>query len=309
MSELWQGLLGFLADILLQLHDITEPLFGAYAWGWAIILLTLAVRTLMIPLAIQQTKSTRAMQGLQPEIKKIQSKYKTDRSLMREDPDKFREMRTKQQEELQRLYKEKGVNPAASCLPLVLQMPIAIALFNVLRSEAAFENSIWYLINPLSAGATNGAGIGAWLLIVLMGLTTFVSQRQLMASNPSLANQPQQRVMLYAMPAMLTFFGLNIPAGVLIYWVTTNVWQTIQQLIMFRTVPAAETALPPDTSGNGASKTPRGPNPAGKGAPTPKRDDVRRQRAAGNGSGAKANPSKQSGKGKGSTAASKQRRP
>jgi YidC/Oxa1 family membrane protein insertase len=308
MSELWQGLLGFLADVLLQLHDVTAPLFGAYAWGWAIILLTIMVRTLMLPLAIQQTRSARAMQGLQPEIKKIQQRYKTDRSLMRSDPEKFREMRTKQQEELQRLYKDKGVNPAASCLPLLLQMPVAIALFNVLRDEAAFRESIWYLIDPLSETATTGAGIGAWLLLALMGLTTFVSQKQLMSSNPTMADQPQQRVLLYAMPAMLTVFGINIPAGVLIYWVTTNLWTTVQQRIMFRPVApevTAETAKPAERQREGEQQP--GPKKASapKGVPTPKRDDVRRERAAGNG---KASTSKaRSGKGKGSTAASKRR--
>lgn len=314
MSELWQGLLGFFADILLQLHDVTEPLFGGYAWGWAIILLTLLVRTLLLPLAVVQTRSTRAMQGLQPEIKRIQQKYKPDRTLMRSDPEKFREQRSKQSEELQKLYKERGVNPAAGCLPILLQMPVAIALFNVLRAEPAFENSFWYLINPLSEAATTGAGIGAWLLLALMGLTTWVSQRQLMASNPMLADQPQQRVMLYAMPAMLTVFGINIPAGVLIYWVTTNVWTMVQQRIMFRP-PVTEDA--PVAAGKAQERQraveqaarPKNAS-APKGVPTPKRDDVRRERSTGNGSGAKSNTQKArpaKGKGKGSTAASKRR--
>lgn len=316
MSELWQGLVGGLADILVALHDVTEPLFGIYAWGWAIILLTLVVRIILLPLAIKQTISMRATQALAPEMTKLREKYKVDRGLMRTDPEKARELRLKQNEELQKLYKERGVNPAAGCLPLVAQMPVFFALFSVLRDSShveELENAVWYLIDPLSAGATSGAGIGAWLLIALMGATTFISQRQMMASNPALSNQPQQRILLYAMPVMLTVFGLNFPAGVLLYWVTTNLWTMAQQRVMFRTVgqrhstPVTTMAdtkgLPQDNGdGDGRAKDPSAP----KGTPTPKRDTARRDRVAENGkaAGGRARP----GKGSGSSASRRQRR-
>jgi YidC/Oxa1 family membrane protein insertase len=299
MFELWQGLLGGLAAILEFFHDLTVPIAGVFAWGWAIILLTLTVRVLLLPLAIKQTQSMRAMQALSPEVKKIQSKYKADRSLMRSDPEKFRELRGKQQEELTSLYRERGVNPAAGCLPLIAQMPVFFALFTVLRDSSIvpeLAGARFYLIDPLSVSATQGAGIGAFLLIALMGVTTFVSQRQMMASNPAMANQPQQRIMLYAMPVLLTVFGINFPAGVLLYWVTTNLWTMGQQYVMFRRVgetapgTAASATSQPTSKKDGvdtkkavledSGATGQKPASAPKGAPTPKRSDARKKGTA-----------------------------
>jgi YidC/Oxa1 family membrane protein insertase len=318
MSELWQGLVRGLADILYALHDVTEPLFGPFAWGWAIILLTLVVRIFLLPLAIKQTSSMRATQALQPEMTKIRNKYKADRGLMRSDPQRFQEMRQKQNEEVQKLYRERGVNPAASCLPLVAQMPIFLALFTVLNRPQyvpELQDAVWYLIDPLSLTATSGAGIGAWVLIALMGATTFVSQRQMMASNPAMADQPQQRMLLYAMPVLLTVFGINFPAGVLLYWVTTNLWTMGQQRIMFRMAGRREQAAAstePQTaskaveSKSGESKAKDASAP--KGAPTPKRDAARRERAAGNGkAGGGGQTRTRKGKG-GSSASARQRR-
>jgi YidC/Oxa1 family membrane protein insertase len=317
MSELWQALVGGLADILVALHDFTAPVFGAYAWGWAIILLTLVVRIILLPLAIKQTTSMRATQALQPEMTRIRNKYKADRGMMRSDPQRYQELRQKQTEEMQKLYRERGINPAAGCLPLIAQMPVFFALFTVLRDSRyvpPLEDAVWYLIEPLSAGATTGAGIGAWVLIALMGATTFVSQRQMMASNPAMADQPQQRILLYAMPVMLTVFGINFPAGVLLYWVTTNLWTMAQQRIMFRTLgrpkepvaaatnPKADGAATQQT--DGAAKDASAP----KGAPTPKRDAVRRERAAGSNGKASGGGKGRGGKDKGGSSASTRQR-
>jgi YidC/Oxa1 family membrane protein insertase len=316
MSELWQGLLGVLADVMIALHNLVEPASGAFAWGWAIILLTLVVRIVLLPLAITQTRSMRSMQGLQPEVKKIQAKYKADRGMMRSDPERFRELRQKQQEETQALYRERGVNPAAGCLPLIAQMPIFIALFTVLNRNTnlvpQLQEAPWYLIERLSLGATQGAGIGAWLLILLMGITTFVSQRQMQASNPALADNPQQRVMLYAMPVLLTVFGINFPAGVLLYWVTTNLWTMGQQRLMFRKPREdASAATSPDRkpAADQQGQQNKGRDASSpKGAPTPKRDAVRKERSAANKNSGRG--SSGSGKGKGgSTSSARQRRP
>ncbi len=330
MSELWQGVIGGFASLLTSLHDITEPLFGVFAWGWAIILLTLLVRIVLLPLAIKQTTSMRAMQGLQPEVKRIQAKYKVDRGLIRSDPDKYKEQRAKQQEEMQALYKERGVNPAAGCLPLVAQMPVFFALFSVLNGEGryvpALQEAGFYFINALSLGAPQGAGWGAYVLIAIMGLTTFFSQRQMMKSNPAVADQPQQKIMLYAMPVMLTVFGINFPAGVLLYWVTTNLWTMGQQYVMFRklgpsSVPAGAPATAASlTNGksrkpaqqaaaleaNGKAKDPTAP----KGAPTPKRADARKGKAPGpQGSGTGRGGNGRESKGRGSSAASAKQKP
>jgi YidC/Oxa1 family membrane protein insertase len=236
--SLFNSLVDGLGSILFFFHDLTESFAGAHSWGWSIILLTITVRVFLLPLAIKQTNSMRAMQGLQPEIKKIQSKYKTDREMMKKNPEKYRERRQKQQEEMMALYKEHGANPAAGCLPLLLQMPIFFALFRLLQDAdrvPELSGAPFYIIDNLSVQA-DPTNIGALLLIILMGASTFFSQRQMMASNPNSAQNQQQKIMLYVMPVMLLVFAFQMPVGVLLYWVTTNLWTMGQQYVMFRNI-------------------------------------------------------------------------
>ena len=239
MDALWNGLLDIIEFVLRFFHTATSPIFGdAVAWGWAIVLLTVAVRVVLLPLAVKQTRSQRAMQKLSPEMKKVQAKYKTDRSLMRSNPEKYKDQRQKQQEAMMALYKEHGVNPAAGCLPLVAQMPVFFALFSVLRDVERLpelRTASFYFVDNLAATPSQ-VGIGAWVLIVLMGLTTFYSSKQMMAANvvTSGPQAQQQKVMLYAMPVMLTVFAVNLYIGVLLYWITTNGWTIAQQYVMFR---------------------------------------------------------------------------
>jgi YidC/Oxa1 family membrane protein insertase len=240
---IWNAALDALGGLLEFFHDtfVGIPVFGAWAWAWAIMALTVVVRLVLLPLAVKQINSMRAMQQLQPEIKKIQKKYKTDRDQMRKNPEKFRQQRQKQQEEMMALYKQHNVNPAAGCLPLVLQIPVFIALFRLLFDPARvpeladaqflFVDSL--TSTPIQVGV---AGIGAWVLVVLMGATTYYSQRQMMANNPAASEQPHMKIMLYVMPVMLTVFAVNFPIGVVIYWVTTNLWTIAQQWFMFRNV-------------------------------------------------------------------------
>lgn len=287
MSDIWNALLEGLGSILQTFHTITSPIFGEQlAWGWAIILLTFFVRLLLVPLAIKQTRSMRAMQQLAPQIKKIQAKYKVDRSLMRTDPQRYREQRQKSQEETMKLYQEAGANPAAGCLPLLLQMPIFIALFNVLRtppeSVQALSNAPWYGIGaleqaPRAVGELPPAGIGAWILIVLMVVTAFWSQKQMMSRQVVTSDQmaQQQKILLYFMPAMLAFFSFNFPSGVLIYWVATNIWTMGQQWVIFRRVD--DTVEPPPNNdpqpvrapGSSAAKGKRPPAGGGPKGATP----------------------------------------
>src|SRR5690625_3594166 len=228
-----------MAAVLEFFHDFLAPLAGdANAWGWAIVLLTIVVRLLILPLAIKQTKSMRAMQELSPQLKKIQEKYKTDRSMMRTDPKKFQERRQKQQEEMMKLYQERGVNPAASCLPLLLQMPVFIALFWTLQGDAVTElaqGSFYFVAQDLTVLGRN-AGMGAIILIVFMAGTMFISQRQMMARNPAATQQPAQKVLLYVMPVMLGVFGFNMPVGVVLYWCISNLWTMGQQWYLFRDI-------------------------------------------------------------------------
>ena len=239
MSELWQGLIGALGTVLRLFHDTVAgvPLLEVAAWGWAIILLTAAVRLVLLPLAVKQTRSMRAMQSLQPEIKKLQSKYKTDRTMMKTDPEKYRERKAAQQQATMALYKEHGVNPAAGCLPLVAQMPIFFALFTLLRSDdyVAELGTATFYFTSLGESAL-AAGFGGIVLILAMAGTTYISQKQMMSHQPASAVQAQQKMMLYLMPVMLAAFSVNLPVGVLLYWATTNLWTMAQQYVMFRNV-------------------------------------------------------------------------
>jgi YidC/Oxa1 family membrane protein insertase len=243
---IWLQLLEALGSVLRFFHDITVGLFGGYSWTVAIVLLTVAVRVVMLPLAVRQFHSMQAMQNLRPQMKKIQQRYKADRGMMRTDPEKYRAQRQKQQEELMALYKEHNVNPASSCLPLIAQMPIFIALFSVLRSETVIPElvSAPFPINTTLQAGANEAGIIAIGMLVLMGITTFVQQKQMMSRNAAMATDDQQmqqqKMMLYIMPVMLTVLGFNLPVGVLVYWVTTNLWQMGQQWYMLRQMEHAE---------------------------------------------------------------------
>lgn len=243
--SIWTGLLEALGEVLRFFHDATTGLFGDYAWAVAIVLLTVLVRLAMMPLAIRQFRSMQAMQKLRPDMKKIQSKYKTDRGMMRTDPEKYRERRQKQQEELMALYQEHNVNPASSCLPLLVQAPILFGLFTVLRSPDVVPE----LVNaPFAFGATlqevvRSAGPLAYALLLAMGITMFVQQRQMMARNTTAAAADDQsaqiqKMMLYVMPVVLVVTGVNFPVGVVIYWATTNLWQVGQQWYIMREVAA-----------------------------------------------------------------------
>ncbi|MGH8907991.1 MAG: YidC/Oxa1 family membrane protein insertase [Egibacteraceae bacterium] len=248
MGTLWDGLVNSLASFLRLLESATDGVFGVFAWGWAIILLTFAVRLVLLPLAVKQTNSMRAMTRLAPEMKKIQAKYKVERSLMKTNPDKYRQRKQKQQEAVMALYKEHNVNPAASCLPLLLQMPILFALYQVLANRVPeFQTAPFYLITTLNSRAGEGltAGIGVFVLLIVMGVTQFITVKQTMSRQVSATPEQmqQQKIMLYAMPAMFTVFGFNLPAGVLLYWVAQNFWLMAQQYVMFRDVAPVTEAI------------------------------------------------------------------
>jgi YidC/Oxa1 family membrane protein insertase len=237
------------AWVLVQFHklwsQILPPESGA-AWTLSIVGLVVVIRIMLIPLFVKQIKAQRALQILQPEIKAIQQRYKDDRS--------------KQSEEMMKLYRENGTNPFSSCLPILLQMPIFFALFHVLSYGVQKQIPIGPMTQDLveqAAGATVfGAPISATflgsddprvkvvslILIILMSLTTFITQKQLLVkgisnagSNPFLQ---QQKILVYVFPLMFAVFGINFPIGVLVYWLTTNLWSMGQQYYVIRNNPA-----------------------------------------------------------------------
>jgi YidC/Oxa1 family membrane protein insertase len=244
-----------------MLTKIGLPATSGLTWALSIVGLVIVIRIVLIPLFVKQIKASRGMQLVQPEIKKIQAKYKgkTDQ-----------ESRQKMTQETMALYKETGTNPFASCLPVLLQAPIFFALFRVLNGIPKEGFSIGPLTNELREQANQATLFGAPIsqsflgselmatkiltvvLIILMSASTFTTQRQLMMKNmpASALDNPfaqQQKVLLYVLPLVFAVSGVNFPIGVLLYWLTTNVWSMGQQFYVIRRMPApgspAEKAL------------------------------------------------------------------
>jgi YidC/Oxa1 family membrane protein insertase len=242
--------------VIVQFHSVYGALFGpdtGWAWGLSIVSLVILIRICLIPLFVKQIKATRAMQTLQPEMKKIQERYKNDKQ--------------RQSEEMMKLYKDTGTNPLSSCLPILAQSPFFFALYHVLNSIAS--NDTIGVINtsllesaqkahivgaPLAVKFTDSASkveaLGASLtdvrvvtavMIVLMSASQFFTQRQLMTKNvDTTVKTPfmqQQKMLMYVFPIMFAVFGINFPVGVLVYWLTTNVWTMGQQMYVIHNNP------------------------------------------------------------------------
>ncbi|MFF7735289.1 MULTISPECIES: membrane protein insertase YidC [unclassified Streptomyces] len=242
--------------VIVQFHSVYGAIFGpdtGWAWGLSIVSLVILIRICLIPLFVKQIKSTRAMQTLQPEMKKIQERYKNDKQ--------------RQSEEMMKLYKETGTNPLSSCLPILAQSPFFFALYHVLNSIATGDTI--GVINqsllqsaqkahivgaPLAAKFTDSSSkveaLGASLtdvrvvtaiMIVLMSASQFFTQRQLMTKNvDTTVKTPfmqQQKMLMYVFPVMFAVFGINFPVGVLVYWLTTNVWTMGQQMYVIHNNP------------------------------------------------------------------------
>ncbi|MCW7941859.1 protein translocase component YidC [Streptomyces hygroscopicus] len=242
--------------VIVQFHMVYGAIFGAdtgWAWGLSIVSLVILIRICLIPLFVKQIKATRAMQTLQPEMKKIQERYKNDKQ--------------RQSEEMMKLYKESGTNPLSSCLPILAQSPFFFALYHVLNAIAT-SKTIGVLNEPLLASARKAhifgaplaakftdsadkvASLGASLtdvrvvtaiMIVLMSASQFYTQRQLMTKNvDTTVKTPfmqQQKMLMYVFPVMFAVFGINFPVGVLVYWLTTNVWTMGQQMYVIHNNP------------------------------------------------------------------------
>ena len=261
MGSFGNSVITFVGSVLTFLHDLIArvPFLEAAAWGWAIIVLTLLVRVLLLPLAIKQTRSMRAMQSLQPQMKELQKKYKVDRELMRKDPERYRAQKQKLNEEMMALYQREGANPLASCLPLLAQAPVFIALFWTLREFDPLRGQEFYFFTGVGEGGlemlVSQAGWPGWLLIVLMSGTMFWSMRQMNARNAAqMGDNPmaqQQKILLYVMPVFLAVISFQFPLGILLYWVTTNAWQVAQQAIILREIERGDAARG-ETSQDGA---------------------------------------------------------
>ncbi|MER0446935.1 membrane protein insertase YidC [Streptomyces sp. Edi4] len=242
--------------VIVQFHKLYGAIFGpdtGWAWGLSIVSLVVLIRICLIPLFVKQIKSTRNMQALQPKMKAIQERYKSDKQ--------------RQSEEMMKLYKETGTNPLSSCLPILAQSPFFFALYHVL-SGIANGKTIGVINQPLLESAQKahifGAplaakfmdsaskveGLGATLtdvrvitaiMIVMMSASQFFTQRQLMTKNVDLTVKTpfmqQQKMLMYVFPVMFAVMGINFPVGVLVYWLTTNVWTMGQQMYVINQNP------------------------------------------------------------------------
>jgi YidC/Oxa1 family membrane protein insertase len=224
-----------LADkVLVFFHDS-----AGLSWGGAIIALTVAMRTLLIPLTYKQLKGMRALQALQPQIKEIQAKYKNDKQRM--------------QQEMMRFYQENKVNPFASCIPLIAQLPVFITLFYVLQHDLRFDicgqtakvcsevppgnwGESFLFIPDLTAKATGGVLIALLLLYVgtqlISGLVMAVTADK------------SQRMLMFALPLIFVPFIISFPAGLILYWITTNIWTIGQQYTIQKLIPMPEAPTP-----------------------------------------------------------------
>jgi YidC/Oxa1 family membrane protein insertase len=246
-TQIWNVLLVWpIEGALLALTEFFSNAGLAGAAGLAIIVFTIAVRTLMLPLGMQQARSQRAMAALQPQLREIQKKYAGDR--------------TKQSQEQMRLYRESGVNPVAGCLPLVLQMPIWFALYSALIN---LGNNVESFQTPFLWIPNLAAPDPLYILPVLTGATQWVVQR--MSTMPSTDSQTQQmNRMMEFMPIMFFIFSLQVASGLALYWVISNVYSFFQQyfLVGWGNLPflgAKATPAEPGTGGNGAAvAAPRG---------------------------------------------------
>jgi YidC/Oxa1 family membrane protein insertase len=286
------GLLTPIEDVFTEILIWLHTAIGL-PWAWSIVALVVVVRILLVPVTVRQIHSMQNLQAHAPEMKEIQQRWKHDRQ--------------RQNEELMKFYRENKINPAASCLPIALQIPIFIALFYVLRG---FESEIlcqriegldtvaqcdsFLQSYPVSKLEFLGlvditeATIKGWgpLLIVIYAASQLSSSYFM-----STTMQKAQRILLLVLPILFIPFIINFPAGLMVYWLTTNLWTTGQGLITRRLMPRPDLSLkkssrmppkePPPDAGNDSKRKPAKP-PSTGGAVTagpPRR--VRRKRTGG----------------------------
>ncbi|TLS35132.1 YidC family membrane integrase SpoIIIJ [Pseudalkalibacillus caeni] len=189
------------------LTQVAEFFGGNY--GLAIIIVTLLIRTLLLPLMIKQTRSSKAMQALQPEMKKLREKYSS----------KDQETQQKLQKEMMELFQTHGVNPLAGCLPILVQMPILLGFYHsIMRTgEIASHNFLWFSLGEPDI-----------ILAVTAGVTTFIQQKIMMGGAEGAAANPQMKMMLYIMPVMIVVFAISFPAALSLYWVIGNLFMIVQ---------------------------------------------------------------------------------
>jgi YidC/Oxa1 family membrane protein insertase len=230
-----------LLETLLKWFHVTMGL----SWAWSIVALVVLVRLILVPVTVRQIHSMQNLQAHAPEMKEIQQRWKHDRQ--------------RQNEELMKFYRDNKINPAASCLPIVLQIPIFISLFWVLKDaeKTLFQTGSLDFLGLVDITEPTKDGWGPLLLVI------YVASQLTSSYFMAATMQKAQRIMLMVLPIVFIPFILNFPAGLMIYWLTTNLWTTGQGVVtrrlMPRPAPAAQRssrtpAKEPAPSSNGPSK-------------------------------------------------------
>ncbi len=275
MGDLWGGLLRLIGSSLSFFYDMVS------VYGLSIIFLTIAISVLLFPLTLKQTRSMKAMQEIQPEVKRLQKEYKSDRETLNQ--------------ELMALYKERGVNPAAGCLPMLVQLPIWFALFRVLRDPFGFVpegSKLQAALAPDSAdpvgrflgmdlrlepssAMTDGivAAIPYIIAILVVVATAYYQQRQTMVRSRNSGQEvnPQQQSMQTVMKIFPLFFGFiswTLPAGLVLYFAVSQIFRIGQQAVILRLDAERQAAAadPGKASGASTPPAPSGDGDQGKGS-------------------------------------------
>ncbi|MCP5119702.1 MAG: membrane protein insertase YidC [bacterium] len=208
--------------VLKYLHDNVVA-----NYGWSIVLITVAINFLTLPLKFTSLKSMRKMQALQPLIKQINEKYK---GVGMRDPKK-----SQQNEEMMALYKKHGVNPMGGCMPMLLQIPFFFAFYSVLNIAIELRGADWLWVGDLSQPET----LPIHILPIVMTLSQFAMQKM----TPTTTPDPNQQRMMMLMPLMFLFFFYNVSAGLVLYWLTSNLVGVAQQLLFNKFIPLDTTAI------------------------------------------------------------------
>ena len=250
IANVFQPLIDFFEWILLRFHEGL-----GLSWGMSIIAMTVVVRAALLPLTFKQFKSMQALASHAPEMKKLQDRYKHDKERLNQEMMKF--------------YRENKINPFASCLPLLAQLPVFLSLFYMLQDDLRFEicgqtaepcgpgeASFWF-INDLTDKATGSELI---ILIVL-----YIGSQLFSTLLMSTTTDRTQRMIFLALPFVFVIFIINFPAGLLVYWITTNLWTIVQQAIIRKRLGPMR---PPGQEGMGLGELLRGGGASG-GTPAP----------------------------------------
>jgi YidC/Oxa1 family membrane protein insertase len=254
-----------LATVLQPLVDIADAILKffhdqvGFGWGPAIVAMTVSVRLAIVPLTIKGIKSMNALRALQPQMKEIQEKYKADKQ--------------RQQQEMMKFYKENKINPLGSCLPLVLQIPVFLALYSLLRSTAFKEDLAaappvgWLFITDLAQPETGAALV----VLIVMYIGSQLGASLVMMST---VTDRSQQILFMLLPFVIIPFIVNFPAGLVVYWITTNIWTFGQQVVVRKIAPPPQ-LVPAVAGGSGGGGKVEGKP---KKPPPPPRKKKRRRR-------------------------------